>query len=223
MQIFHGDQLRDGKAVVHFEQADLPARIGDTRLLVGAIGGDPGRRTVTAAPPGPLHFPPVGDRHLDGLHGDESVFPSARAISGVVTMAHAAPSETPQQSNKPSGSAIIGAPEHRVQGDLFAKMRLGILGAIGVAFHGDMRHGLLQVSLGNAVLHRVGRGELSEIARAQSRPRRPCRTCCRAFSPADRRTPCPSVSRRPRRALYRPRRRRRRIRHLERRPCPEAQ
>jgi len=35
--------------------------------------------------------------------------PSERAISGVVTMAAAAPSETPQQSNRPSGSAIIGA------------------------------------------------------------------------------------------------------------------
>src|SRR3546814_17262672 len=39
-----------------------------------------------------------------------SFLPSARAISGVVTMAQAAPSDTPQQSNRPSGSAIIGAP-----------------------------------------------------------------------------------------------------------------
>src|SRR3982751_1477762 len=33
----------------------------------------------------------------------------ARRISGVVTIAQAAPSDTPQQSNRPSGSAIIGA------------------------------------------------------------------------------------------------------------------
>src|SRR3546814_20572584 len=39
-----------------------------------------------------------------------SFLPSARAISGVVTMAQAAPSDTQQQSNRPSGSAIIGAP-----------------------------------------------------------------------------------------------------------------
>ena len=34
--------------------------------------------------------------------------PSERAISGVVTIAHAAPSLTPQQSKRPSGSAMIG-------------------------------------------------------------------------------------------------------------------
>ena len=39
-----------------------------------------------------------------------SFLPSARAISGVVTIAAAAPSDTPQQSYRPSGSAIIGAP-----------------------------------------------------------------------------------------------------------------
>ena len=38
-----------------------------------------------------------------------SFLPSDRAISGVVTIAQAAPSDTPQQSNRPSGSAIIGA------------------------------------------------------------------------------------------------------------------
>ena len=38
-----------------------------------------------------------------------SLLPRDRAISGVVTIAHAAPSETPQQSNSPSGSATIGA------------------------------------------------------------------------------------------------------------------
>ena len=38
-----------------------------------------------------------------------SCLPKARAISGVVTIAAAAPSDTPQQSNIPSGSAIIGA------------------------------------------------------------------------------------------------------------------
>ena len=43
-------------------------------------------------------------------------------------------------------------------------MRLGILGAIGMAFDGDMRHGLLEVVLGDAVFRRVGRGKLSEIA-----------------------------------------------------------
>ncbi|MNG08104.1 hypothetical protein D3C84_914400 [compost metagenome] len=38
-----------------------------------------------------------------------SFLPSARAISGVVTIAAAAPSLTPQQSKRPNGSAIIGA------------------------------------------------------------------------------------------------------------------
>ena len=38
-----------------------------------------------------------------------SVLPSVMAISGVVTMAQAAPSLTPQQSNRPMGSATIGA------------------------------------------------------------------------------------------------------------------
>src|ERR1051325_5396293 len=41
-----------------------------------------------------------------------SVLPIDRAISGVVTIAQAAPSDTPQQSNNPSGSAIIGALRH---------------------------------------------------------------------------------------------------------------
>src|ERR1700754_4020206 len=38
-----------------------------------------------------------------------SRFPISRAISGVVTIAQAAPSLTPQQSNTPRGSAMIGA------------------------------------------------------------------------------------------------------------------
>ena len=38
-----------------------------------------------------------------------SFLPRPLAISGVVTMAQAAPSLTPQQSYRPSGSAIIGA------------------------------------------------------------------------------------------------------------------
>jgi hypothetical protein len=38
-----------------------------------------------------------------------SFLPRLLAISGVVTIAAAEPSETPQQSNRPSGSATIGA------------------------------------------------------------------------------------------------------------------
>ena len=43
------------------------------------------------------------------LMATNSRLPRARAISGVVTMAQAAPSLTPQQSNTPRGSATMGA------------------------------------------------------------------------------------------------------------------
>src|SRR4029077_6100861 len=51
--------------------------------------------------------------------------PIARAISGVVTMAQAAPSDTPQQSKSPSGSAIIGALRHCSSVIGFCKCALG--------------------------------------------------------------------------------------------------
>ena len=52
---------------------------------------------------------PLEAASCSALTVTRSCLPRLRAISGVVTIAAADPSETPQQSNRPSGAATIGA------------------------------------------------------------------------------------------------------------------
>jgi hypothetical protein len=64
-----------------------------------------------------------------------SLQPSERAISGVVTIAAAAPSLTPQQSNRPSGSAIIGASRICAIVTAFCRCALGLSVPFWWLFH----------------------------------------------------------------------------------------
>ncbi len=64
-----------------------------------------------------------------------SRLPSAAAISGVVTMAQAAPSLTPQQSNVPSGYAIIGAASACSIVILLRRCAFGLSAAFSWLFH----------------------------------------------------------------------------------------
>ena len=64
-----------------------------------------------------------------------SFLPSALAISGVVTMAAAAPSDTPQQSNRPSGEAIIGALRIVSISTAFWRWAFGFLAPFWWLFH----------------------------------------------------------------------------------------
>ncbi len=84
-------------------------------------------------------------------------------------MAAAAPSETPQQSNRPSGSAIIGAFSASCFADGLAQMGLRVLGAVGMALDRDMRDGALQVLTRNACVSRDRRWRAARNCPAPNR------------------------------------------------------
>jgi hypothetical protein len=71
VQVLHGDHLSHREAIVHFEQTDLLARVGDARFLIGARGRDTGGIKVAAGPSRSLRLPAVRNRQLQRLHGDD--------------------------------------------------------------------------------------------------------------------------------------------------------
>src|ERR1700749_2505964 len=72
-------------------------------------------------------YSPFDSASCSALTGIRSFLPIARAISGVVTIAQAAPSDTPQQSKRPKGSAIIGALRHISSVIAFCRCAFGFL------------------------------------------------------------------------------------------------
>ncbi len=73
MQVFHGHQFGHGKTVMHFDQVDLFAGVGDPGFAIGARGGDAGGGEIAAVPGVMLRLDAIGDGDLQGLDGDEVV------------------------------------------------------------------------------------------------------------------------------------------------------
>ncbi|MEZ5560442.1 MAG: hypothetical protein R3E86_18095 [Pseudomonadales bacterium] len=93
-----------------FEHAHLVPRLVDASLFVKLLLGRDARGMEVAAVPGVVPgLGTVGQRQLQGFDRDDVGLAQALGDLRVVTMAAAAPSETPQQSNRPSGSAMSGA------------------------------------------------------------------------------------------------------------------
>jgi hypothetical protein len=91
-----------------------------------------------------------------------SRLPSERAISGVVTIAQAAPSLTPQQSYRPSGVGDHRRRERLLDRDAVAQVRLGAVDCIRVAFPRNVRHRALEVRHRVTVACGIGCAELRE-------------------------------------------------------------
>ena len=100
-------------------------------VLYDGVESDPSIQTVDEG------ASMAGDSKCDlivGLGGGSAI-DAAKAISGVVTIAQAEPSETPQQSNNPRGSAIIGEPRILSIVTAFLIWALGFLTPFWWLFH----------------------------------------------------------------------------------------
>ena len=89
-------------------------------------------------------------------------------MSGVVTIAQAAPSLTPQQSKRPERVRDDRRVEDRVEVDFLLQMRLGILRAVLMTLPGDAADRALEVVLRYAVLGAIARGELRKARRRRA-------------------------------------------------------
>ena len=151
MQIFHGNQFRDGKAVVHLHHADLFLWICDPCLLVCFRTALAGCYEMVSVPIVVAHFLTAAERQLQALDGDDIFFAQLlgqlrRGNDGAGgTVADTA---TVKKSERMGNN---GRSHDLILRNRLAQMRFGIQDPIGMAFGGYMCHSPFQIPIRNFV------------------------------------------------------------------------
>ena len=141
VQVLVGDHLGDGEAVVEFHHADLLAGVFYPGFPIGPQAAFVRGHKVIAVPVVEAHFFAVAQGQLQGLDGDE-ILPAHlpglfhRGYNGASgTVADAAAIEQTQGMSDDRGGHDL------VLRDRFSQVGLGVQGAVGVTFDGDMGQG----------------------------------------------------------------------------------
>jgi hypothetical protein len=138
----------------------------DAGLAIGALGGLARGVRSSCRPTDCIASVPFDTASCRALTETRSCLPRLARDLGRRHDGAAAPSDTPQQSNRPSGSAIIGAFSTCSSVIGFCRCAFGFFAPLAWLFTEMLRHRALQVRLVHLVLRAVGRWRAGRTRRA---------------------------------------------------------
>ena len=160
VEIFIGDEFRNGKTVVKLHHADFLSRVGNARLFIGSQATALRCHEVIPIPIVVAHLLTAAEGKLERLDGHRILnahIPSLlhRGHNGAGrAVAHPAAVKKPQRiGNNRCGHDLFngnGPPE----------VGFGIEGAVFMTFHRNLGHGPFEFLFWNTVLGCIGGGQL---------------------------------------------------------------